>query len=250
MHFQAIRAGLGHGHLQIERVTGFRSGPPQVGLAAPLVAKPAQILPAGVARRLGENFDLLALQRTFDFEDLDRLPVSFSLRDGRRFVRIGLARRLVPIRRGGVKCRLAVRVVLLDRSFERFGERDIVGDMPAVDRNVAAVAHAYCLIVVAVCKQRRIAPGVAEVILRAGAERGGEFLPVDEEFLVTLAPPAAAGIPYVQHHAAEAPPAAGLEHRPVNRTTLGLFGRECIAVPFRVESPECVNRLCQRSVCD
>mgnify|MGYP007078643587 CR=1 FL=1 len=116
---------------------------------------------------------------------------------------------LIPVCRRGVKCRLAVGVVLLDSSLERLLERDVVADMPAVDGNVAAISHAYRLIVIAIGEQRGIAPGIAKVVLRAGAERGGEHLSVDEEFLVALAPPAAARIPDVQHDPAEAPPAAG-----------------------------------------
>ena len=86
-------------------------------------------------------------------------------------------------------------------------EGDVVGDVPAVHRYVPFVVHAYCLIVVAVLEEGRVAPGIAEVIFGAGADSGWEFLAVDEELLIAFAPPSASGVPDVQHNAAETSPA-------------------------------------------
>ena len=78
-----------------------------------------------------------------------------------------------------------------------------------------------------VVEQVGAAPCVAEVILGAGAEGGGELFAVDEEFFIALTPPvvavtpcdlgalAAAGIPDVQVYAAESSPALRGEDCPV-----------------------------------
>ena len=112
------------------------------------------------------------------------------------------------------------------------------------------VVHADRLVVVAVLEKRRVAPGVAEIVFGAGAEGGGELLAVDEELLVALAPPAAAGIPHVQHHAAEAALALGLEHRPVDLSSLRVLRQERVPVPLGVEPPETVDGFRQRGVAD
>ena len=87
-------------------------------------------------------------------------------------------------------------------------ERNVVDDVPSQHRLMPLVVLRHGLGVIGLLEQMRIAPGVAEIVFRAGAEGGGELLAVNEELLVAFAPPAAARIPDVQHHAAE--PALGL----------------------------------------
>ena len=94
-------------------------------------------------------------------------------------------------------------------------------------------------------EQGRTAPGVAEVVLRAGAEGRGEFLAVDEELLVALAPPAARGFD-VQHDAAEAASPLGPQHHPIRPAVLR--EREAVAMPLGVEIAQLVHRLGKRRV--
>ncbi len=250
LHFQTIRRSFLHGHSQIERVTRLGIDPPQVCITAPTGTEAVHILQLGAAGRLCDDFQLLALQRAFDFKDFYFAPVPFALLDRHRLIRIALSGRLVPVHRRSIQRRLAVRIIFLDGGLERTLERHVVGDVPAVHGDVAAIAHADRLIVVAVGKQFRVAPGVAEIILGAGPDSRGEFLAVHEEFLVTLAPPSAARIPHVQHNAAEPPPPLRLEHRPVDHPALGIFGQKIISMPLGVKPSELLNRLCNRSMTD
>ena len=110
-----------------------------------------------------------------------------------------------------------------------------------------AVAHADRLAVVRPREQRRVAPCVAEVVLAAGPERRWVLLPVDEELLVTLAPPpvpvapldlvaaSAARVPDVEHHPAEAATAAGTHHGPIRPAVLA--NGHHVAVPLGMKLP-------------
>ncbi|MBA7678454.1 hypothetical protein ES703_86730 [subsurface metagenome] len=127
-----------------------------------------------------------------------------------------MASGLIPVRGGGIKGGLAVGIVFLNRSFEGFLEGYVIRDVPAVHGDVAAVVHTDCLIVVAVSKQRRVAPGIAEVVFGARTDSRGKFLTIDEEFLIAFAPPSASWVPHVEHHATEPASALRLEHCPVD----------------------------------
>ena len=94
----------------------------------------------------------------------------------------------------------------------------------------------------------RIAPGVAEIVFRAGAEGGGELFAVDKEFLVAFAPPAAARVPDVQRHAAEPALAPGLEHDPIGPAVLGQLDR--VAMPLGVEMAQAREGPAQRRMGD
>src|SRR6266496_5972451 len=98
--------------------------------------------------------------------------------------------------------------VVFDGLFVRTGD---------FDRQLVAFAvpGVEGLVVQRMEKQFRAAPGITEIVLRAGAERGREFLAIHEKLFVALAPPAAARTPDVQHHADVAAAASRLEQGPV-----------------------------------
>src|SRR5256885_26036 len=98
-----------------------------------------------------------------------------------------------------------------------------------------------------VLEQTRIRPSVAKVILRAGPKGRGEFLAIDEKLFITFTPPTAARVPDMQHHADKAAQTFGLEHRPIN-LPVRVSGKQRVAVPFGVESPELLNRTRKRGM--
>src|SRR5437764_6520105 len=95
----------------------------------------------------------------------------------------------------------------------------------------AAIAVIVRLVMKCVLEQPRIRPCVAEVILRASAERRRKLLTVDEEFFVPFAPPTSARIPDVQHHSDKSACALRFENRPVN-LALRLSRKKRVAMPF------------------
>ena len=250
LHLQAIPRRFLHGHRQIERIARLGVGPPQMSFLAPLSSVPAHILCPGIPGGPGQNLELFPFQGALDLEYLDRSPVSRAFGHGHRLVGIGLAGRLIPIGYCGVERRLIVRIIFFDSGLESTLERNVIGDMPAIDADVAAVVHADRLVVVAILEQRRIAPGVAEIILRTGADGGGELLAIDEKFLVAFAPPAASRIPDVEHDAAESPAARRLEHGPVDCPALGLVRQEGVTMPFGMEPAEFPDVAFKRHVND
>ena len=94
---------------------------------------------------------------------------------------------------------------------------------------------------VGVLEQLRAAPGVAEVILRPGADGGRELLSVHEELLIALAPPSAARVPDVQHDTDKPSGALGLDDGPVNPSLL-LLRQEGIPMPLGVKARQPLRR--------
>ena len=113
---------------------------------------------------------------------------------------------------------------------------------------MALVALGHRLAVEGPLEQARVAPGVAEVVFRAGAEGGGELLAVDEELLVALAPPAGRGF-----HTCSITP----QNRP-RPSVLSIIqsgqrssGSWCdVAVPLAVEMAQAVEGPVERGVDD
>ena len=120
--------------------------------------------------------------------------------------------------------------------------------MPAKHRLVPLILLVHRLAVIGFLEQVRIAPGVTEIVFGAGPDRGRELLAVDEELLIAFTPPAAAGIPDMQHDTAEPATALGLQHDPVGPSILRHLDR--IAMPFAVKMAESFKRPVQRCVRD
>jgi hypothetical protein len=114
----------------------------------------------------------------------------------------------------------------------------IVRDVPPVDRNVALVAAADRLVVIGVLEQQIAPPGVSEVILRPGAERGWKFFPVHEKLFIAFSPPPAARVPDMQRDPAEAARPVGLQQGPVYFAAFGFRRRKRAHVPFGVKPSE------------
>ena len=117
------------------------------------------------------DFETLAFEGAFDFKILDRSPIADTLVQRDRPVGIFAVLRQVPVGDGGVESGLFVGVILLETALERVVERDIVGDLPAVYRDVPfAVAIVVRLVMKCVLEKIRTRPRITEVILRAGAK--------------------------------------------------------------------------------
>src|SRR5207302_436977 len=150
-------------------------------------------------------------------------------------VGIFAAGRKIPVGGGGVESGALIGIVFFDATFKRMLEWHVIADVPTVDRDMAfAITVVVSLVVIGVLKQRRIAPGITEVVFRAGADSGRELFVVHEEFFVTFAPPTAARIPDVKHDADEAASALSFEDGPID-AALGFAGEKGIAMPFGVE---------------
>ena len=122
--------------------------------------------------------------------------------------------------------------LVLDVELERLGERDRVEQVPAVGRHpraqVRAFGHRHAVIGAVVHVQ---APGVIEVVLRAGPLDGRVRLAVHPEVVVALAEPACLGLDDRQHRADVVAPALYVEEfvrRPVGgrRQRLAVAGVE------------------------
>src|SRR5881396_3027501 len=129
-------------------------------------------------------------------------------------------------------------------------KRHIIGDVPAIDGHVTfAVSVIVRLVVQGVLKGFGTAPGITEVIFRAGPEGGREFLTIHKKFLITFPPPTAARIPNMEHHANKPAGALRLDRGPID-AALRFIGHEGVAMPLRMEPAKAINRLGKRSMND
>ncbi|OPZ08399.1 MAG: hypothetical protein BWZ08_01187 [candidate division BRC1 bacterium ADurb.BinA292] len=228
-------------------VARARLGPPQVRVAAPRVLPPQrQILEPREARPRARR-QILRLDDPLDPEDLGHDVIIDPLFGGHGSVRIGPRRIQIPVADRRIHRRPAVRIILLDARLQLGLERNIIRNVPAVDRNVIPVLRLrHRLAVEGLRKQQRQPPRVAVVVLAAGAVCRGEFLPVHEELLVAFPPPASARVPHIQQIAHEPAAAGRLHQRPVDRAAGFRLRDERVAVPLGVKPSQRFDRPLQR----
>lgn len=164
-----------------------------------------------------------------------------------------------------------VGLVFFEVSLKRMLKRNIVGNLETADGGVTIAVNGHSAQtgkwVFESCKRGFRRPGIADVILAAGTERGGKFLAVNEELLIALSPPPvhALGFPLtippgrggllrlgpfvvdVQMQSAETTASLGQENWPIGPTVM--TGRKACSVgvdehalmPAGVEAEELVG---------
>src|SRR5215470_19987182 len=99
---------------------------------------------------------------------------------------------LIPVGNGGVIVRTMICVAMLDRRLERLGKRNRRIKMKAVDAPTAAgklSTHQRCAIEREAVATPTEIPRSEKIIFGACADERRRGRPIDEEHIVTLAPP-------------------------------------------------------------
>ena len=118
--------------------------------------------------------------------------------------------------------------------------------MKAVDAYVPGVVFRNALGVIRLREEARIAPCIAEIVLRTRSKRGGELFAVDVDFFIAFAPPCAKRIPDVEHHAAPTATAASVQDTPIDGLSFRLGQRfRIVTMPFGMETTIIFERLRQ-----